>query len=575
MTHAPGSLVPCNFGIKFLQDKKHGNVTLILRNEEHLLANSVILSLNSPEFDRLTSELGLQFIEMTDFSEKVVQRFIESFYTGKMDEIEDKHFRDLNKMSHVFQVDWLSAICKDYFTDRLNSLSDNDFDGMLFLFGEMCFMHGTLNDNSLSHIVIRHIQYLDAGEDVVLKSYVGKLVDLSIKDLDLVILLAGNNISLLQKCMLLEIKKNMVLHDNVNYLLNNIKLSIGKEQESITFDELFETLRNLENLTSKDLRMVMTLYSKAMDDFCGRKEIMATSSSKAMPNLFRRSFEDIREVINPVSLAVQDFIGIPELLRKAQQYADDMYMLVSVSCFIFSSFFQLYKVSSQDLSKKHINDLVEKVIDQAVRELTRTRVSRGWSRINPDYLLKKSERVDHCLGDKSYETSVGNILNKFINKLQESDVTSGSDRVELGAPRTKSLTFEKFLTEERKYKSYFKHPGVGACNEPGNCGFLLKVTPALSDNPNNFNIQLCTEPRQYATDIHFHDDVSADKMHFAIKYYSEDGQSQLLCPSYLGKPACQDDLIFWDCAKSEFKVRKGEWMRPIVYYDLTCAQSGI
>ena len=67
MTELPQSIVPCNFGIKFLQNTEHGNVTLILKNEQKLSANSVILSLNSPVFERLTAELGLKTIEMKDF----------------------------------------------------------------------------------------------------------------------------------------------------------------------------------------------------------------------------------------------------------------------------------------------------------------------------------------------------------------------------------------------------------------------------------------------------------------------------------------------------------------------------
>ena len=570
MTELSQSIVPCNFGIKFLQNREHGNVTLILKNEQKLSANSVILSLNSPVFERLTTELGLKTIEMKDFDETTAQRFIESFYTGKVEEIEEKDFRDMNKLSHVFKVVWIGAKCRNYFTDRLRSLNEGDFVSMIFLFDEVCFMEGVLKDSSLSNLAIRHIQHLDKGGCVVLKNYARKLVELSEKGLDLMILLAGNNISCLQKHILSEIKRSKAMHGNISYILNNIGLCIGKEQDADTFDELFETLRNMENLTTQDLRMVMNLYSKSMGDFCKRKEKTAVSCSRMIPNLFRRSFQDIESVMNPVSLACRDFVSIPELLNKVEQYADDMYMLVSVSCYIFTSFFKLYKVSCQDLSNKHTNGLVDKVIEQTVNELNRIRVVRGWSKICQGYFYKKNESVNYCLGNNSNETSVVNIVNKFIDKMKVSEITSGMDSAEICGPETKTLVFEEFLTVGRKYKFYFKHPDIETCSEPGNCGFLLEVTPALPGQPNNFNIELCTQPQEYATDIHFHDVVSADKMHFAINYQGRsDTESQLLSPSYLGKPAWEDDMIFWDFCKNSFMERKANWMRPIIYYDLT------
>ena len=70
------SIVPYNFGIKYFNKKEHSNVTLVLRDNTSILANSVILSLNSPVFDRLTTDLGLNIIEMDDFEEGAVCLFI-------------------------------------------------------------------------------------------------------------------------------------------------------------------------------------------------------------------------------------------------------------------------------------------------------------------------------------------------------------------------------------------------------------------------------------------------------------------------------------------------------------------
>ena len=54
---APNIRIPANFGKKHLNSPVHGNLLLKLRHGEEIRTNSMIMSLNSPVIDRLTSEL--------------------------------------------------------------------------------------------------------------------------------------------------------------------------------------------------------------------------------------------------------------------------------------------------------------------------------------------------------------------------------------------------------------------------------------------------------------------------------------------------------------------------------------
>ena len=535
-------------------------MTLVLRDNTSILASSVILSLNSPVFDRLTTDLGLKTIEMDDFEEGAVWLFIESFYTGEMEEIKEQNFRDLNKMSKVFEVLWLRVICRDYFEQRLRSLTNKDFDGMFFLFAEVCYMEEFLKDSSLTRCVIKHIQYLDTGNCVVLKKYAKKVLTLS--------KIAGNNVYFLLKVILSNLKKGRELHGNILYLLQKVSLCVGREQDADTFEQVFETLRTLENQTTDDLRMSMTLYAKSMREFCERRTDMVDSPSRAIPNLFRRSWKNIRPWMNPIAIACQDFLSIAQLMEHVKHNADDMYMLVSISLFIFTGFFNLYRVSSLDLHKKSISELVDKVVDQTIQRMIEIRQEMRWSKICPEYLHMEICTDDYCLENFNEKTRI--ILNKFISNLRESEITSGIQSVMLRGPETNYVFFEEFLTVGRKYKFYFKHPAIESCCEPGNCGFMLEVNPVLPGNPESFNIELCTLPEEYKTDIHFHDTVKAEKMHFALLSRSiEDDKSCIINTSYLGRPTWNNDKIVWGSYKDKSLRRNATMVRPIIFYDLT------
>ena len=54
---APNIRVPANFGREYINSPVHGNLSLNLRDGSKIKTNSMIMSLNSPVINRLTSEL--------------------------------------------------------------------------------------------------------------------------------------------------------------------------------------------------------------------------------------------------------------------------------------------------------------------------------------------------------------------------------------------------------------------------------------------------------------------------------------------------------------------------------------
>ena len=81
------AFVPADFGKKHIGCPAHGNLTFKLKNGYKTQANSMIMSLNSPVIDDLTTEQDkttLDLGEYGDFSSAVVDSFIEACYTGEI-----------------------------------------------------------------------------------------------------------------------------------------------------------------------------------------------------------------------------------------------------------------------------------------------------------------------------------------------------------------------------------------------------------------------------------------------------------------------------------------------------------
>ena len=76
MATVPKVTVPTNFGIEYLNSPSHGNLKFLLEGDEELLANSSIMSFNSPVIKKMTIEDGRTAVDVQDFSKDSVQCFL-------------------------------------------------------------------------------------------------------------------------------------------------------------------------------------------------------------------------------------------------------------------------------------------------------------------------------------------------------------------------------------------------------------------------------------------------------------------------------------------------------------------
>ena len=104
--------VPSNFGVENLHNQFHGNVDVEFDDGSTMKVNSLILSWNSSVFDHSFKEMRLTKIEIKDYSKEAVILFLECLYSGDV-KLEKSSFRELNKLSLFFKIDWLSQRCRE------------------------------------------------------------------------------------------------------------------------------------------------------------------------------------------------------------------------------------------------------------------------------------------------------------------------------------------------------------------------------------------------------------------------------------------------------------------------------
>ena len=186
-------MVPADFGIENLYCEFHGNVVLKLQGGEDMKANSLILSYHSSVFVRLFLELNQSVLEMDDFTNTSVKSFLRALYSGEI-QLDRESFRDVNKMCHVFKVDWLSRRCGDYFAGLVGDVSTStDYQTLLFLFEEARFCLKTLKCDQLLDLVVQKICSLDNRAEIFVRPYMKNYTHLDTSQLDIMLQITRKN----------------------------------------------------------------------------------------------------------------------------------------------------------------------------------------------------------------------------------------------------------------------------------------------------------------------------------------------------------------------------------------------
>ena len=261
--------LPLNFGLELLKSSTHNNLTLETSEGETVLASSVVLALNSPVIDHMTTDLNLTSIDVTEFSRECVQLFIEALYVGDVRKIARAQFRDINKMAHVFKVSWLVNSCERNFLRLAKEIVVPSWPDLSFLFEEAAFIKCKQNCDKLKEIALKRIQELNWEGDFInwYDKYNSKISQLK---LDMLIELAGPHID----CLVFPINRYLVLMktgklpkealpEKYRYLLEKCDLSHYKVGREKLFETFMSRLRDVPAESDDYFKWLFDLYRRA------------------------------------------------------------------------------------------------------------------------------------------------------------------------------------------------------------------------------------------------------------------------------------------------------------------------
>ena len=442
------------------------------------------------------------------------------------------NFRDVNKMSRVFQVSWLVAKCEEYFVSYLDKLdSESSYSDMFFVVEEAVYLMSAIKSRDFLDLIVGKIASISVTvRDSFIKEYLVDLGQASFHKIDACIALVQSDHHVLVELLILHLKQvgNKRLDSKSRYLLSNLDMTICYERKPEVHAEIFCALENLTEVTKEDIQVFVSIYrqisSKATTS---QHNVMSSPSANSlkpsqidfmMPAFDKlRSFEKYIEM--PIGLVCDELIATENL--------SDLYLLIDALwlrvCISRGPPFPDFIQKTMDFAKQHC-----------------------WSRICKEYAMAL---ISHMY-TKHFVRKLRS-CHDLVNDIYEKD--SHFTVFEYSRP--------EFVTEIFCKDNIFKFqiPGDRYANQ----NFALLTTAVKDGNPDTFDLRwgMLNSPEGCCS-------TSSDlpKLHFAL-VVSKNGNKVwdfVLPISWCGKPTCDKSGTYWNWGYIKFHCECEDSMHLLV-----------
>ena len=350
-------------------------------------------------------------------------------------------------------------------------------------------------------LVVQKICGLENRAEIFVEPYMKlNYVGLDAIQLNFIIQITRNSPSFLLLIVKQNIEKQgMVLDETSRFLLQNINLSACIIDNEALFEEVFDTLENLVQLTLKDSVMINKLYRKSVKDAKSRMSPRAPHSSS--------NTDSIVTVIPNVFSSLAPF--------DPDHYESDLDFLdAAADSPLIANLYMLIEGLIQNFD---YND------DQAhnallINKLERIRLIRGWGKISRLFI---ESWPDVGMDYLDYQNIIQNLGHEFLSSDESfrrvGKIVGLGNRSVNNKIKT-TCTIEQLFSTNQQFAFNFKHPNTRDCSMAGKCGFMLKVKPIFkSGRPCKFTANLCLVQTEYPEGLHIHPEcVSAEKIHLTV-----------------------------------------------------------
>ena len=553
----PKVAAPMDFGIEYLASPSHGNLKFLFLEEEELLANSAIMSFNSPVIKKMTVEDGRTTVDVQEFSKDAVQCFLKASYTGSLGTLSPELFRDVNKIAHVFEVTWLVARCFECFEWMVEVVHETDFTSQLYVFDEAMFILDQLKNKNYLDLVMKKFNSQPTLTESFVTNYLKDISQCSERIMDVIMDLTNNQDHILVKVLLNNLKMdNSSLHPNSRRILERLDLKNHSSAHESRFNELLEMLEDIENPSKEDYRLIMRILRRSSLKVKPIEKKHHSQYQVPLPNLFLEfNFNQFKDTKSLNELAT--------FLITSPQVTSSLLFRDAMETWIVEKYRSAR--ASTLVPTASISRFVEIFEEHMMR--------RKWKPLPEDYIMVK------------YYTSpdLRNLKDKMLgSKILTSNM--GYHRV----TSTLDYTPEELFSVDHDIKFRLTESSANNCKSAGYCGFILRVKAATGNYDDSFDIKFVTDLNAYGEDIHFHKfSLEIDNIHFALVITREDGICISNQPvSWYNRPLrdrtgnfwCWGPYLFFNEGEGQlpvrehFPIRRGFFcgnnarIRPIVYY---------
>ena len=497
---APKVCVPADFGRHHIGAPSHGNLTFNLGEGVQIKANSIILSLNSPVIDDLTTNLHLTSLEAEDFSREAVDCFIEASYTGEIEAVTVGNFRDVNKMSRVFDVSWLVARCEKYFVSYLDKLdSESSYPDILFAVEEAVYLLSSVKKRDFLDLVVKKMCCIaTTRRDSFMKEYLNDFINLSKYKIDASIAIVKSDVQVLIEIVILHLEQqgNLSLDDNTRYLLKSVNLAVCHQKSPELHTKLYSVLANLQSVGKEDFQLLLEI----------NKQFTSKAPTSQLVTILPYS-EDFVESVD-FDTAFKNLVSNREV--------ENLYTFIDgLFCRVYQGDFAL--------PESLLSDMI------AVKQ------ERKWDKVNFEYLDKMYRDDDTGTLIDVLKACDELVSNEKLSKVAITDYLS-----------TDYLSTEDFAKKMFMQDSAFNIPISGM--RYADKQFVLTTTAMKGGDTDTFSMEYSLlNPDQG----HF---PGLPNLHFAIEVIDENGSQWLLPITWCGKPMYDKKEELWNWGNIHFSV---------------------
>ena len=513
---APKVCVPADFGRHHIGAPSHGNLTFNLGEGVQIKANSIILSLNSPVIDDLTTNLHLTSLEAEDFSREAVDCFIEASYTGEIEAVTVGNFRDVNKMSRVFDVSWLVARCEEYFVSYLDKLdSESNYPDILFAVEEAVYLLSTVKKRDFLELVVKKMTTIAAAtRDSFIKEYLINLSTLSTCKLDACLAIMSSSVQVLVESLVIHLEKpeNNNFDHNSRYLLKNLDMSLCFDENPEIHTRLFAVLRDLNSIAKEDFQLLLDMHQKVTS----------------------------RKAKGPVSNSLEPVSNSPSPVLKLGSFK--AYMSEDLN---FDTVFEMFAARTDidnlyeffdGIWSRIVNIKCESESQVVVRKIVDLKNKRNWSKIHYRYVeavLNTGLTPPHA---KLLLESLRNCA-ELVSRAHDADFHMMKIKIMECLP---SEFVQKMFCENSDIK--FEIPDLKFADRT----FILSTTPMHGNKPDSFGLKwgLFDSDDMRQTN-------SQPRLHFALERHIY--HNVFMYPlTWCGKPTCDETKTYWNWGYIKF-----------------------